>query len=108
MYKSLKNLFRVKQGIYFIGLNIGLPVEDDQFDNHAMVYDANLKHLYDNNRSVAIPIIEKSDLVNNRTATKVFEHYFDKATSLTVRNVYKASLKTKNTTHRCKKTKLSR
>ena len=41
-----------------IGLNIGLSVEDDQSDNHVMVYDANLKHLYNNYQSVAVPIIE--------------------------------------------------
>ena len=73
-----KQIFCAKQGISFIGLDIGLPVEDDQPDNHAVVYNANLKHLYDNHQSVAIPIIEKSDLVNNRTATKVFEHYLIK------------------------------
>ena len=108
MYKSPKKLFFAKQGIYFIGLDIGLPVEDDQSNNHAMVYDANLKHVYDNNRSVAIPIIEKRDLVNNRTAAKVFQYYFDKATSLMVRNDYKVGLKTKNTTCCYKKKKIER
>ena len=77
-----------------VRLEIGLPVEGDFFDYHAMVYDANLKHLYDNKKSVDIPTNEKKDLGDNRAATKVFKNYFKFATSLILPGVYKVSLKT--------------
>ena len=46
MCMSLKNIFRANHGIYLVRLKIGLPVEGNHFDNHAMVYDVNLKLLY--------------------------------------------------------------
>ena len=94
MRRSPRNLFRSDQGIFLVRLEIGLPVEGDFFDQHVMVYDANLKHLYDNQKSMDIPCIEKKDLGNNRKATRPFQHYFKFATSLIVSDVYQVSLKT--------------
>ena len=63
-------------------------MEGDFFDYHAMVYDVNLKHLYDNQKSVDIPSIEDKDLSNNRAATKAFKHYFKFARLLILSEVY--------------------
>ena len=65
MNKRPKKLLGAKNGIYFVGLKIGLQVVGNHFDNHNLVYNANLKQLYDNNQFIQIPQIKESDLVNN-------------------------------------------
>jgi len=98
MTGSPKNLLAAKDGVFLVGLKIGVPGDGNHFDNHALVYDAHLKQLYDNNRSIQIPQIEKKDLFNNRTAIRVFKHYFDKSTSLRIADVYKVELQTNSNT----------
>ena len=58
-----------------------------------MVYDANLKHMYNNKQSIDIPEVKKEDMNSNEAAIKVFKHYFGLATLLDVSTVYKVSLR---------------
>ena len=90
MTGSPKSLLSETSGVFLVRLRLEVP--DGSSDYHYVVYEARRALVIDNSPRLQLPDIKDEDRADNRSAIRVFFHYFPNATAILVASVLRAEV----------------